>query len=479
MTLFREPGDSLRAGPRDHSPSPTTSPSGAENEAKWTLTVGPDGCKAQLKAARQRSQADCVLKTIGGDLRQDRPQRPTCRARWSSCRARSSRTTSRSCKPSRRCSISHERLKPAHDGGSAPKPRLKAARHRRDRLPRPPPGHRAPRRRSRRGRAVPQGRAGDRRARRRRPPRRRARRCQRARRSRGVRGALPLRRQGLAPARGRRGALPDPRRWHQDHARRACRVAGVQPGGAGQLPAASAIGEAEDDVRGEKADAPMQLLLSLALLPVQALCGARRVRSQRPRLRGGQRQPDPAARPRRPRTSSTERRDRTSSRRRRPSPTGRRPETSSTRATRPGEAMITYNARSRSRRRALPGLGHQPHHRGLLRAPDPALRRGRAADADAAATCCWPAPGASLFRAASASTCPSTRRWIASAPRWPSASGTSTARKAKTEDLNWVPRDPGETLADTVADLRDRGVVTPSRSASVYRWGDPQAPAQG
>jgi long-chain acyl-CoA synthetase len=35
---------------------------GAENEAKWTLTVGPDGCKAQL-GKPQGAQADCVLKT--------------------------------------------------------------------------------------------------------------------------------------------------------------------------------------------------------------------------------------------------------------------------------------------------------------------------------------------------------------------------------------------------------------------------------
>ena len=29
-------------------------------------------------------------------------------------------------------------------------------------------------------------------------------------------------------------------------------------------------------------------------------------------------------------------------------------------------------------------------------------------------------------------------------------------------DLGWVARDPNETLADTVADLRQRGVVWPS-----------------
>ncbi len=34
------------------------------------------------------------------------------------------------------------------------------------------------------------------------------------------------------------------------------------------------------------------------------------------------------------------------------------------------------------------------------------------------------------------------------------------ATKAKTE-LGWVPRDPGDTLADTIADLRERGVVWP------------------
>ena len=34
------------------------------------------------------------------------------------------------------------------------------------------------------------------------------------------------------------------------------------------------------------------------------------------------------------------------------------------------------------------------------------------------------------------------------------------ASKAQTE-LGWAPRDPGETLADTVADLRARGVVWP------------------
>jgi dihydroflavonol-4-reductase len=35
------------------------------------------------------------------------------------------------------------------------------------------------------------------------------------------------------------------------------------------------------------------------------------------------------------------------------------------------------------------------------------------------------------------------------------------ARRAKTE-LGWDHRDPGETLADTVADLRERGVVWPT-----------------
>jgi dihydroflavonol-4-reductase len=35
------------------------------------------------------------------------------------------------------------------------------------------------------------------------------------------------------------------------------------------------------------------------------------------------------------------------------------------------------------------------------------------------------------------------------------------ARRAKTE-LGWTPRDPGDTLADTIADLRERGVVWPS-----------------
>jgi long-chain acyl-CoA synthetase len=35
---------------------------GAENEAKWTLTVSPDGCKAQIGKPAS-SQADCVLKT--------------------------------------------------------------------------------------------------------------------------------------------------------------------------------------------------------------------------------------------------------------------------------------------------------------------------------------------------------------------------------------------------------------------------------
>jgi dihydroflavonol-4-reductase len=35
------------------------------------------------------------------------------------------------------------------------------------------------------------------------------------------------------------------------------------------------------------------------------------------------------------------------------------------------------------------------------------------------------------------------------------------ARRAKAE-LGWTPRDPGETLADTIADLRERGVVWPN-----------------
>jgi long-chain acyl-CoA synthetase len=35
---------------------------GAENEAKWTLTVSPDGCKAQI-GKPPSAQADCVLKT--------------------------------------------------------------------------------------------------------------------------------------------------------------------------------------------------------------------------------------------------------------------------------------------------------------------------------------------------------------------------------------------------------------------------------
>ena len=35
---------------------------GAENEAKWTLTVSPDGCSARI-GKPESSQADCVLKT--------------------------------------------------------------------------------------------------------------------------------------------------------------------------------------------------------------------------------------------------------------------------------------------------------------------------------------------------------------------------------------------------------------------------------
>ena len=34
------------------------------------------------------------------------------------------------------------------------------------------------------------------------------------------------------------------------------------------------------------------------------------------------------------------------------------------------------------------------------------------------------------------------------------------ASKAR-EELGWVPRDPGETLAETIEDLRARGVVWP------------------
>jgi len=35
---------------------------GAENEAKWTLRIAPDGCEARL-GKPTNSQADCVLKT--------------------------------------------------------------------------------------------------------------------------------------------------------------------------------------------------------------------------------------------------------------------------------------------------------------------------------------------------------------------------------------------------------------------------------
>jgi long-chain acyl-CoA synthetase len=35
---------------------------GSENEAKWTLRIGPEGCQASL-GKPTNAQADCVLKT--------------------------------------------------------------------------------------------------------------------------------------------------------------------------------------------------------------------------------------------------------------------------------------------------------------------------------------------------------------------------------------------------------------------------------
>jgi long-chain acyl-CoA synthetase len=61
VALFRELEGRYVAG---SAPKPITYyfTLGAENEAKWTLRIGPEGCEAKL-GKPPGSQADCVLKT--------------------------------------------------------------------------------------------------------------------------------------------------------------------------------------------------------------------------------------------------------------------------------------------------------------------------------------------------------------------------------------------------------------------------------
>jgi long-chain acyl-CoA synthetase len=61
VTLFRELETRYVAG-RVAQPITYYFTLGAENEAKWTLTVGPEGCEAHVGKPAS-SQADCVLKT--------------------------------------------------------------------------------------------------------------------------------------------------------------------------------------------------------------------------------------------------------------------------------------------------------------------------------------------------------------------------------------------------------------------------------
>jgi long-chain acyl-CoA synthetase len=61
VVLFRELEARYKAG-RVQQPITYYFTLGAENEAKWTLTVSPNGCKATLGKPAS-SQADCVLKT--------------------------------------------------------------------------------------------------------------------------------------------------------------------------------------------------------------------------------------------------------------------------------------------------------------------------------------------------------------------------------------------------------------------------------
>ena len=61
MTLFRDLETRYVTG-RVTQPITYYFTLGAESEAKWTLTVSPDGCKA-TPGKPPGSQADCVLKT--------------------------------------------------------------------------------------------------------------------------------------------------------------------------------------------------------------------------------------------------------------------------------------------------------------------------------------------------------------------------------------------------------------------------------
>jgi long-chain acyl-CoA synthetase len=61
VTLFRELQDKYQTG-RVSQPITYYFTLGAENEAKWTLHVRPDGCEAKL-GKPEGTQADCVLKT--------------------------------------------------------------------------------------------------------------------------------------------------------------------------------------------------------------------------------------------------------------------------------------------------------------------------------------------------------------------------------------------------------------------------------
>ena len=202
----------------------------------------------------------------------------------------------------------------------------------------------------------------------------------------------------------------------------------------------------------------------LAVLRVEDLPGAARVRARRAaRHRGRRGQPVAAARARR----SPAVVDR------------RRPQVHQ--APDPDDPRRRHQLRRRARRRASPPRTRSSKGRAgeryLLGGPNwttkeffgaPRPRRERRAAAPQAARRAGTS-GARRSSRSSIAGAARSRRSIASASRWPSTTGGSTRRKAERE-LGFAPRDPQLTLVDTVSYLR-QGVdpELTSRTARVCR----------
>ena len=425
----------------DHA---TTSRSATTSEAKWTVRVDADGCEVTPRQARGRRRPTACSRRA----RRSSPRssaRRTCRARRSSCPG----------------AVKSNDVALLHDlpEGLPARMSRRDPRHRRDRLPRRATSSRSSRARARGRRALPQRRPRARR------PRRRRRRGDvldaasvRAA-AEGCDGALPLRGQGLAPARGRRGALPPARRGDEDDARRvrappACaRVVVARTSGV------VAVSEDPDDVANEddrRADRPPR---ALALLPLQALRRARRARARAaPASRSSRVNPTLLLGPGDVHGSSTE--DvRALPREARARRARGRHVASSTRATRPRRCCL---AMERGRRgRALPRRRVQPDDRATSSRGSRASRACRRRGCRCRAALALARVGRRLLERAAASAWPHRRAGRPVSVEMAQCFWYVDASKAERE-LGWTPRDPGETLADTVEDLRARGVVWPT-----------------